>query len=139
TPKMDVHAVDMPLEEFLDEILGGNNRSYVVKDKTIAVRRANRASRITSPKPTRQQREITGKVTDEEGNVLSGVTVRVKGGQAATTTNDDGIYRLTIDESEATLVFSLLGYEADERLVSSEAQINVMLKAAISDLEEVVV
>src|SRR5690606_10605165 len=40
TPNMDVSAKNMPLNQFLDQFLGDNNVSYVIEEKTIAVRKA---------------------------------------------------------------------------------------------------
>jgi len=142
TSHIDVDVKNKPLDEFLDEILSKRNLTYVVNDKTIVVRKVHRASHNATPPvltPVLQRREISGKVSDETGAALSGVTVQVKGDQRGATTNEDGIYRITIDDNNATLVFSLLGYGVEERPVASDAQINVVLKATVSDLEEVVV
>lgn len=142
TSHIDVDVTDKPLHEFLDEILNKRNLTYVVNDKTIVVRKARGASQARIPAmqiPLLQSREISGKVTDEDGVALPGATVQIKGGQRGTTTNEDGIYQISVDGSSTTLVFSLLGYGTEEREVSSERQLNIMLKSIVSDLEEVIV
>jgi len=138
TENVSVHAVNMPLEDFLDQVLGENNLTYVVKDKTIAVRKAKRQANTAAPAFV-QQRQITGKVTDEEGLALPGVTVQVKNTQIGTSTNEDGNYQITVSGSNARLVFSIMGYTGEERPVTSDAQINVTLRSQASDLGEVVV
>src|SRR5690606_31685023 len=124
--------------DFLDQVLGENNLTYVVKDKTIAVRKAKRQANTAAPAFV-QQRQITGKVTDEEGLALPGVTVQVKNTQIGTSTNEDGNYQITVSGSNARLVFSIMGYTGEERPVTSDAQINVTRRSQASDLGEVVV
>lgn len=143
TPNIDVSAKNMPLNQFLDQFLGDNNLSYVIEDKTIAVRKAVRPARTSSVQAVqntvRQQREITGTVADDEGLPLPGATVQVKGSQVGTTTNADGAYRINVPGENTTLVFSMIGFAPVERQVTSDAQINVQLSADIADLNEVVV
>ena len=55
------------------------------------------------------QGTITGRVTKENGEALIGVTVAVKGAATATTTNNEGRYRITIPSGNASLLFSYVG------------------------------
>ena len=58
--------------------------------------------------------EITGKVTDETGQPMIGVTVRVVGDEArSTTTLLDGTYKVKLTSSEGTLEFSFVGYKTE--------------------------
>jgi TonB-linked outer membrane protein, SusC/RagA family len=85
-----------------------------------------------------QTKEVTGKVTDEkDGSPLAGVTVRVKGGTASTTTLPDGTFRITVPESATALVFTYIGYSEVEQPVSS--LMNVTMLPADRTLNEVVV
>ncbi|WP_177195044.1 SusC/RagA family TonB-linked outer membrane protein [Parapedobacter indicus] len=86
-----------------------------------------------------QQRTVTGRVTDEEGNPLEGVTVRVKGTAIAATTRADGLYDIVAPEQGHALVFSNIGFKTNELEIGDQRVINVSLKADVSDLEEVVV
>ena len=143
TSNVNVDVTNKPLREFLDEVLSKRDLAYVVNDNTIIVRKAKKqASEVLAPAmaaPEVQTRDISGKITDEEGNPLSGATIQVKGTRNGTTTNEDGIYRISVDDANATLVFSLLGYGTEERQIGADAQINIVLTEAVSDLEEVVV
>jgi TonB-linked SusC/RagA family outer membrane protein len=85
-----------------------------------------------------QTKEVTGKVTDEkDGSPLAGVTVRVKGGTASTTTLPDGTFRISVPESATALVFTYIGYSEVEQPVSS--LMNVTMLPADRTLNEVVV
>ncbi|GAA4442997.1 TonB-dependent receptor [Pontibacter saemangeumensis] len=82
---------------------------------------------------------VTGKVTDEKGEGLPGVTVLVKGTANGTATGMDGDFSLSLPDGEATLVFSFIGYQAQEVPVNNQSTVNVTLSADTKALEEVVV
>lgn len=88
-----------------------------------------------------QEIRITGQVTSEAGEALSGVSVTVKGSAAGTSTNAQGNYSITVPNRNSTLVFSYVGYTAREMRVGSDNTMNVVLSpsAATSSLQEVVV
>jgi len=83
--------------------------------------------------------KIEGKVTDEKGLPLPGVSVRVKGATNGTTTNDDGQYTITVPSSQAILVFTYLGYTSQEQKVGNSTTVNIVLANKNSNLNEVVV
>ena len=88
---------------------------------------------------TAQEKTITGTVTGEaDGMPLPGVNVIIKGSTTGTSTDFDGNYTIEAQEG-ATLVFSYLGYIAQELLVSNITTINVSLAEDVSALDEVVV
>ena len=81
---------------------------------------------------------VTGKVTSNGESVI-GATVQVKGKIAGTITDIDGNYRLTLENSKETLVFSFIGYQSKEVTVNGKNVINVELEEDVAQLEEVVV
>jgi TonB-dependent starch-binding outer membrane protein SusC len=88
-----------------------------------------------------QNREITGRVvSDSSREALSGVTVSVKGGGSATTTDNEGRYRIRVPESGSPrLVFSYVGFGQKEVNVGSQSVIDVTLNALSAQLTDVVV
>lgn len=86
-----------------------------------------------------QDIQISGKVTSsEDGSILPGVSVVVKGTTTGTTTTIDGEYSLNVP-SGATLVFSFVGMATQEVAVGGQTTINVEMKADNLQVEEVVV
>jgi TonB-dependent starch-binding outer membrane protein SusC len=85
-----------------------------------------------------QTKEVAGKVTDEkDGSPLTGVTVKVKNGNASTTTLADGTFKFNVPENATTLVFSYIGYAGVEQAISS--LMNVTMASSDRTLNEVVV
>lgn len=84
------------------------------------------------------EKKVTGKITDPNGAPLSGVTVSIKGTLKATTTNEQGVFIISADDTDV-LVFSYIGYESQEIKVGDRTQINLSLVSAASSLENIVV
>ena len=82
---------------------------------------------------------ITGNITDEAGEPLTGVTIVEKGTSNGTVSEVDGSFKISLGTSNAILIFSYLGYAAQERIVGLESIINVSLKPDELLLNEVVV
>jgi len=85
-----------------------------------------------------QDRSLTGKVTAEDGSVLPGVNIAVKGTTRGSTTDAKGEYSLNVQQG-ATLVFSFIGFQTQEAAVGTQSVLNVTLKNDVSQLQEVVV
>ena len=81
--------------------------------------------------------KVTGKVIDDLGEPMIGVSVQVKGTASGAITDIDGNYSVNV-EPGATLVFSYVGYIPQEHVVKGGI-LNVTLKEDTETLEEVVV
>jgi len=89
---------------------------------------------------TAQQKTVSGKVTADNGQPLSGVTVVVTGEQQATLTDDQGDYSIAIEHpQQAMLDFSYVGFQTSHVSVGNRDHINVSLKSLSTGLNEVVV
>jgi hypothetical protein len=91
---------------------------------------SNQTDKITS---------VTGEVIAKDDELpIPGVSVRVKGTSIGTQTGTNGSYSLQVPNGGQTLVFSFIGYQTQEVLVSSPV-INVVLNVSSQQLGEVVV
>ena len=86
-----------------------------------------------------QVRTVTGKVTEQDGEPLGGVTIVVKGTTTGTTTDMDGNYSLSFDNEDAILVYSFIGYATQEVPAAGQTVINIVLAEEVTELEEIVV
>lgn len=81
---------------------------------------------------------VNGKVTDEKGNPLPGVSVSVKGSNRGTIADESGNFSIDVKPGE-TLEFSIVGYKTYTVKVGNETTISVKLEPDAADLNTVVV
>src|SRR5882672_4925476 len=85
------------------------------------------------------QSTVSGKVTSsEDDSALPGVTILEKGTANGTITDTDGNFTMNVN-ANATLVFSFVGYTAQEITVGAQTTLNIKLVTDIKALTEVVV
>jgi TonB-linked SusC/RagA family outer membrane protein len=82
---------------------------------------------------------IRGKVTDDQGQALPGVSVLIKGSTTGTATDPNGGYSIAVPDGNAVLVFSFIGYMTQEVPVGNRTTIDVTLGSDVQALNEIVV
>ncbi|MFS0489245.1 SusC/RagA family TonB-linked outer membrane protein [Leadbetterella byssophila] len=82
---------------------------------------------------------VTGKVMDENGEALAGVSVVIKGSAQGVMTDINGSFTLSPVSESSILVFSFVGMISQEVRVGNRSKIEVTLKSSDRSLEEVVV
>jgi len=110
-----------------DPSIGGNKpelKPYLVGSNVVSS-----AAPITS---------VYGRITDNKGEALIGVSVKIKGSTIGTTSNISGYYSLQIPTISSVLQFSYIGFNTKDVPVSG-AEMNVVLEESVNKLEEVVV
>ncbi|GAO42040.1 putative TonB-dependent receptor [Flavihumibacter petaseus NBRC 106054] len=136
--KMDLTVKDVPLQEVLDKCFRNLALNYTVIDKTIYIKAdANKHPLEVTVAPV--VTELKGRVTDSEGKPLSGASVRIKGTDIGTSTDEAGYFVLATTERGITLVISYVGFDATEIKVSGEENIQVTLRIKETKTEEIVV
>lgn len=87
-----------------------------------------------------QSKEVSGKVTSVEfSTALPGVSIIIKGSNTGANTDENGNYRIQVPNSNATLIFSSVGYSNKEIKVGNLSTIDVTLSSQGNELNEVVV
>src|SRR5258705_11225108 len=87
-----------------------------------------------------QGKQITGTVTSSENNQpAAGVTVTVKGTRFATTTDNQGHYKITVDSKATILVFSRASFLSHEATIGDQSTIDVVLQPDTKSMTDVVV
>lgn len=98
---------------------------------------ANHSKKVNNYFPTAQI--ITGKIIDDGTGIgLSGATVLVQGSNS-TTSDAKGNYSIKVENDNAVLIFSYVGYTSQEIAVNGKTVINVALKTSSTELSQVVV
>jgi TonB-linked SusC/RagA family outer membrane protein len=85
------------------------------------------------------QKSINGTVLDEEGNPLPGATIIEVGTQNGTTTDFDGNFELTLENTQGSIEVSFIGYQNQTIAIGNQDQISVTLLTGASNLDEIVV
>ncbi len=87
-----------------------------------------------------EERTITGKVTSaDDGSLLPGVNVVLKGTSKGTVTDGQGNYVLAIPAQGKILVFSFIGLKTQEVAIGTKNRIDIAMQMDVSQLSEVVV
>lgn len=130
---------DMELDAVLDEVLSGSGMGYkFVNDYIVIVPQKEEKENFTSQ--TVKEKIIKGVVKDEEGSLLPGVTVLIKGTTIGTATDVNGAFSLNIpDMKDIVLLFSFVGMETKEVTLGDKTELNVVMELAEEHLDEVVV
>jgi iron complex outermembrane receptor protein len=135
------------VDAFLGKTLATNNLNYkkvkgvyiISKHKT-APKPANVGSAAAKPAAAVvQDVTVSGKVLDDTGLPLPGVTVVLKGTTRGTSTNASGDYSLSVPASGGTLVFSFIGFSTQEVAIGNQSTVNVSLSTDTKALQEIVV
>lgn len=95
---------------------------------------------VAAPLFVQAQLKVSGTVSDPTGEVLIGVSVSVKGKPTlGTSTNVDGRYTLNDVPEDGTLIFSYVGFKAQEIAVKGRNVVDAVLHENQELLDEVVV
>jgi TonB-linked SusC/RagA family outer membrane protein len=150
--RLNVSIQNKTLADFFEQILKPINIGYKIVDEdrillfvisqslNVSNKKQEQAlvddgSKLALPPP---DIIITGTVTDEKGNALEGVSVQVKNSTASAVTNKDGKYTIKVKDKKAILIFTSVGFIVSEKGIGASNTINVVLKEAVKDLDDVV-
>jgi len=125
--KVDIAMKNTELSQILNSLLG-NTVPYEILDDNI----------VLIGEQDQQQQPLNGRVIDENGAPLPGVSIRIQGNKQGTSTNNDGSFSLTTAVGDQ-LEVSYIGYEKQVVTVTSTQAITITLKMTAEGLNEVVV
>ena len=86
-----------------------------------------------------QSKQITGKVTDNAGNPLSGVSILTDKKTRSTVSKPDGTYTLMVDNATTTMIVSYVGHVTQTIPIEGKTAIDVVLQPTAAALDDVVV
>ena len=121
------------VREILDQLFVKSNTTYQLVDRSIVLSQETKPLRSTQDVQT-----IKGKVTDQSGESLPGVSVVVKGTTIGTVTDIDGKYSISVPAKAQTIVFSFVGMTTQEVMLNGQTLFNIVLVQDAIGLDEVV-
>ncbi len=126
--RVSISAADATLSTVMNRLLRNTSLSYQVINNSLVVIIAGEEGALMT---------VSGKITDTEGNPLSGASIIEKGTTNGTASKEDGSFSLNVSSANALLVFSSTGYLSKEMKAASN--MTVVLEKADAELEQVVV
>jgi hypothetical protein len=138
--KVNIEVSSKDVTELLDALFSNTTLDYRILDKQIVVYESEeKRALIERPEDIRQQQNIIrGKVVDELGDPLPGVTITIVGTTKGVITDNDGTYSIEARPTDK-LVFAFLGMESQIVDVLNQTVINVQMSEKKMELEEVTV
>ena len=137
--KVDIDVKNAPLDKVLSICFANQPLTYSIVDKTIVLQLKKQPMVTTETVKPAPPVKVTGKVRDEKGEPIAGVSVVIKGSGTGTQTGPDGSFSLQAPDASATLVFSFIGFKTKEVAVGSQTNLNVTLVDNMGQLNDVVV
>lgn len=144
---ISVDVKDQPLDKTLELCLKDQPFTYNIQGKTIFIKAKqslnpdlNRGlTSLTTVAPPPPPIDIRGKVTDEQGKPMDGVSVINKRTRKGIATDAEGKFSIDADVNDV-LEFTFVGYQASTiKVLSQQQSINITMKEAVSELATTVV
>lgn len=146
--KVDINLTDKSIEDVMDVVLKGTSNTYRIRDRQVII---GKNKKVFSKKyvPLKkieqeiellddQKKKLTGKVTDDQGEPLPGVSIIIEGTTLGTTSNIDGEYTIDVDPADK-LLFSFIGMINQTIPVGDKTELNVQLQTNTEELDDIVV
>lgn len=128
--EVSIDARDQSVESILAQALYNTNLKYTIDGNNINVVNKNVTQQV--------KKQISGTIKDQDGNVVIGANVTVRGTSTGTITDLDGKYTLEVP-SDGTIEVSFIGYVTKYLPVTGQTVIDIVLKEDTQRLDEVVV
>lgn len=140
--KVTLQVKDMPVVQVINLCLPKEDYSFKIIDGTIVIKEKELFEKFSfnpgeePPPPI----DVHGKVLNEKGEPVEGVTVTVKGTKKATFTDANGEFTLKAVNENATLVFTSINVETYEVAVNNRRELSdISVKTRISALGDITV
>lgn len=133
-PAIKVKKGIIRTNKLLKEILTTDDFNVIVTENDVIIIEEKIVETIVV-----QEIEISGIVTDEDGEPLPGASIVEKGTANGTQTDFDGNFSLEVANDNATLVIAFLGFKTMEIPVNGQTTLNIVLEESFASLDEVLV
>ncbi|SCW48213.1 TonB-linked outer membrane protein, SusC/RagA family [Mucilaginibacter sp. NFR10] len=138
--RVTLSSLDKSVKDILDELFANRGIGYSQIDNNIILFNTTTAGPAASNNNGQIETiTINGKVTDEKGEPLPGVSVRIKDTDIGVATNVSGDFTITVPNANTVLVFTFLGFRPLEQSINGKTFLKVALVPLSKSLEEVII
>ncbi len=134
---VSIEAKNEKVQDVLSQLFADKSINFLVKDRQIVLSPLQAGSE-SGLGIGQKAKSVSGKVNDQSGGSLPGVSVVVKGTTNGTITDMDGKYSLSNIPEKGVLQFSFVGMKTQEFSVEGKTSIDVTLEDESIGIEEVV-
>lgn len=136
--KFSIDVKNASVEQVLDICFRDQPLHYSISEKTITVKKKEEAKAANAP-PVHPPVVVKGKVKDQQGHPLAGVSVSIAGSNNGVTTDEGGNFTITVPEN-GTLNFTFIGFKIhSQRIGKDNTTIDISLTPEIAALNDVIV
>jgi len=138
-------SIDMKnatIEQVLASCFRNQPLVYNIVDRTIVIKFKKNADNNGKVEPTKVASPvipISGRITNEKGEAISGVSIRIRNANIGTATDNDGSFQLSVPDENAVIEFSSVGYVSQSMTIGSRTSFNIILILEDKNLTDVVV
>ena len=137
--RISIRVEEAPVEDVLNKVLENTGLSYSRLSNSLIVITRLAPGESSKSSLNLMAVKIGGRVTNEKGEPLKGVSILEKGTNNGTVTKDDGSYTLEVTNTNATLLFSYVGFNNQEYSIKGRAVVDVQLVTTDNSLKDIVV
>lgn len=141
---VSINMDNSTLGDVLKNLLSPLQLDYKVMGKQIVLKRIEPKvgfieNENTQTIPVILEKPIRGSVKDDKGESIVGASITVKGTNKGTTSDVNGSFSMSVPNESDLLIISFVGYESQEVYVGNKTNFEIVLKADLKQLDEVVV
>ncbi|MES1214749.1 MAG: TonB-dependent receptor [Bacteroidota bacterium] len=129
--KVTIAAKDIMVKDLLAKMLAGTGLIYEDLDNNLVVIKVLEKESTAFP--------LTGKIINNKGEPMAGVSVTVKGSATGVNTDAQGNFSLNVPDKATTLIVSYVGYITQEVPIAGKSEINITLLQQVTELGDVIV
>lgn len=137
--RITINAKNVSVNDVLQYCLKGQPLTYSIEENTIVISRKPVEIVIRDVPLSLPPILIKGKITDENGEPLSGATIMEKGTRNASTSDAHGNFEIEVADAKSVLLISYIGYETMEVEANNKKEITIALSLTNKNMNEVVV
>ncbi|MFC4476379.1 TonB-dependent receptor [Flavobacterium chungangensis] len=139
-PKVTTQRGRRSVSDILNTVFQGTNLVYKQVDKNVVIYKKETSK---TPEKTQNEKDVdfmlNGKVLDENGQPLPGVSIAVVGGNKQGISDFDGQFFIQLPKGKHVLKISYIGYKTQEVTVENQTTITIKMQPDLAKLDEVVI
>ncbi len=136
--RISLDVKDADLNEVLTLVFNGQSITFNQVSNKLIVLKNKTEKPVMEKKQDVVENKVKGRVTDNKGEVIPGVSIVIKGTTQGTITDMDGNYEIKVPIN-SILVFSFIGMQPHEVRITNQTKLDIVLESGDVDIDEVVV